>query len=80
MCLFCFVFFFVFLVCFFLFLFFFFSVVNGTAPSYLCDVLTPAASIHTCTRVNTSDNLLLVYMSNVICLSNILIEYKAPVL
>ena len=31
-----------------------FKCVNGTAPFYLCDVLTPAASIHT--RVNGGGN------------------------
>ncbi len=32
--------------------------VNGTAPFYFCDVLTPAASVYTRVNRSTSDNLL----------------------
>ncbi len=35
-----------------------FMCVNGTAPFYLCDVLTPAASIHIRVNRSTNDNLL----------------------
>ncbi len=56
-----------------------FKCVNGTAPFYLCDVLTPAASIHTRVNRSTSDNLL--YIPYVNCeLFKQSVEYRAPAL
>ncbi len=49
-----------------------FKYVNGTAPFYLRDVLTPAASTHTRVNRSTSDNYYISHMSTVICLSNLL--------
>ncbi len=46
--------------------------VNGTAPLYLCDVLTVAASIHTRVNSSTTDNIPYMSTVHVICLSNLL--------
>ena len=54
-----------------------FKCVDGAAPFYLCDVLTPAASIPTRVHRTTSDNLL--YIPYVNCdLFKQSDEYRAP--
>ena len=56
-----------------------FKCVNGIAPAYLCDVLTPAASIRTRESRSTAENLL--YVPYVNCdLFKQSFEYRAPAL
>ncbi len=53
-----------------------FKCVNGTVPFYLCDVLTPAASIHA--RVNRSTNNNLLYVNCELFKQSF--EYRVPAL
>ncbi len=56
-----------------------FKCVNGTAPFYLCNVLTPAASIHTLVNTSVSDNLLYIPYVNRDLFKQYF-EYRAPAL
>ena len=55
-----------------------FKCVNGIAPFYLCDVLTPAASMRTRASRSTPDNLL--YVPYVCDLFKQSFEYRAQAL